>query len=369
MPETYAVVYGGPSSEHDISVLTGLQALRILREIAAGGEVHSIYWSKRGDFYAVAPELEAEAFVNGVPPKSKQLELVTGDEGGFRVKRSLGKPKVLAVDAVVNCCHGGAGEDGRLQSALDLAGVAYTGPTANQAALGMDKLTFGAFAAALGLPTLPRTVLATESAPAFPAPWIVKPRFGGSSIGIEIVDEYETALKLAASSPHLRAGAVVEPFLAEAVDLNISVRGHGRTALSEIERPLRAGQGIYSYKDKYLTSGEGILGAPRELPAQVPDHVAQTIRDVATKVRDALPVRGVARIDFLWNGDDVWLNEINTIPGALSFYLWRESGVSYRELMSDLVAETRVSRSYEPTASGSDGSALRSAESIARKLA
>ena len=105
---------------------------------------------------------------------------------------------------------------------------------------------------------------------------------------------------------------------------------------------------------------------PRE--SKLPDDVAQRVRDVSAHVRDALPPVGVARIDFLWDGDDVWLNEINTIPGALSFYLWRESRVSYRELMSDLVAETRVSRSYEPTVTGSDGSALRSA-GIARKLA
>lgn len=369
MTTSLAVLYGGPSPEHDISILTGLQALRVLAQ-TAGSDVQSIYWAKNGEFYAVAPDLEAEAFLTGVPPKSKQLELVIGSEGGFVLRKGIGRPKPLRIEALANCCHGGAGEDGRLQGALDLAGVPYTGPTAPQAALGMDKWAFGAVAQAMGLPTLPRALVQPgDPAPSFAPPWIVKPRFGGSSIGIEIVDDHETMIRLVSSSPHLRAGAVAEPFLPSAVDLNVSVRGRGQVVMSEIERPLRAGEGIYSYHDKYLTGGEGILGAPRELPAQVDAAVRERIQEIALKLRTSLPVRGVARIDFLLDGENLWLNEINTIPGALSFYLWRASGVSYDELMLDLVEEARKFQAYEGSAGGSDGTALRSADSIARKLA
>ena len=371
MTPSLAVLYGGPSPEHDVSILSGLQALRILTK-RTGGDVASIYWSKSGGFYLVASDLEAEAFVNGVPPKSRQLNLVTGADGGFILPKGLGKAKHLRVQAVVNCCHGGPGEDGRLQGALDLAGVPYTGPTASQAALGMDKMAFGLVVSSLGLPTLPRVLVQQgDPAPNFAPPWIIKPRFGGSSIGIEIVDTYETMMQLTSSSPHLRAGAVAEPFLPDAVDLNISVRGHGQLVVSEIERPLRVGakEGIYTYQDKYLTSGEGILGAPRELPAKLDLASRDRIRDIALRIRGALPVRGVSRIDLLMDGSDIWLNEINTIPGALSLYLWRESGVSYDELMMDLVEEVQKSPAYEALATGADGSALRSADSIARKLA
>lgn len=371
MSSSLAVLYGGPSPEHDISILSGLQALRIMSGLA-GGEVYSIYWSKAGEFYAVSPDLEADAFISGVPPKSRQLELVVGPGGGFLMKKGFGKPKQLRIEALVNCCHGGPGEDGRLQAALDLAGVPYSGPTASQAALGMDKMAFGLVAGSFGLPVLPRALIQTgDPVPEFPPPWIIKPRFGGSSIGIEIIDNQETLTQLLSSSPHLRAGAVAEPFLPKSEDLNISVRGAGQVVVSEIERPLRSGFAgeFYTYKEKYLTSGEGIVGAPRELPATIGEELRERIRSIALQLRTALPIRGIARIDFLLDDDALWLNEINTVPGALSFYLWRASGVPYTEIISDLIEEARTCPTYQPLAIGADGSALHSAGSIARKLA
>ncbi len=106
--------------------------------------------------------------------------------------------------------------------------------------------------------------------PAFAGPYIVKPRFGGSSIGIEITDDLSAVGALVRTSPHYRSGAVIEPYLADAVDLNISVLTHPALRLSAIERPLRGDARIYSYADKYL-GGEGMASAKRELPASVPE--------------------------------------------------------------------------------------------------
>src|SRR5205814_1211410 len=143
-----AVIFGGPSPEHDISVLTGLQAVRAL--VQAGVAADAVFWSKTNEFYAVDPALEARDYADRVPKKSRPLVLGTH---GFDGKRAP------APSAVVNCCHGGPGEDGTLQAALDLAGIAYTGPTVAGAALGMDKLAFGALMTAAGLPSLPRVEL------------------------------------------------------------------------------------------------------------------------------------------------------------------------------------------------------------------
>jgi D-alanine-D-alanine ligase len=365
----HAVIFGGPSPEHDISILTGLQASRVLLD--NGHQVIGVYWAKSGQFHSVSPSSEAEAFVNGLPPGSKRLNLLlAGDNTGFQETGGIRRSRPVDIDVVVNCCHGGPGEDGRLQSALDLAGVRYTGPTARGAALGMDKLAFGAVAAGAGIPTLPRHAIhAGVSKPDFDPPWILKPRYGGSSIGIEIVEDFDTALHLVDTSAHFRAGAVIEPFLLDAVDLNVSVRGTGEPAISEIERPLKDGKGIYSYAEKYLTGGAGITGAPRELPAELPTKIRQRINECASSVARLGGVRGVARIDFLLSGDEVWLNEINTIPGALSFYLWRASGVSYIDLMRDMIKEARSAPTYEAVLAGADGLALRGAASIARKLA
>lgn len=365
-----AVLFGGPSPEHDISILTGLQAARGLAN--AGADPLAVYWAKNGAFHLVPATLEAADYERGVPAKASALELVTRPGGGFFTEGGrFSKPSRLDISAIVNCCHGGPGEDGSLQSALELAGVPYGGPSAAGAALGMDKLAFAGVLELAGLPSLPRHHLTlSETKPSFPGPYIVKPRFGGSSIGIEITDDVDVARALLKSSVHLRDGAIVEPYLPDAVDLNISVRTYPSVQLSPIERPLRrdASGRIYTYAEKYLGGGEGLSSAPRELPAQIPESVATEIRAIATAVAAAALVRGVARLDFLWDGDRVYANEINTIPGALSWYLWNACGVSLATLLTDMLAEAaQPTRHY--TTDGADGSALRAAGSIAGKLA
>ena len=357
-----AVVFGGPSPEHDISILTGLQACRTLLD--SGKDVVAIYWAKSGAWFSVDPALEAADFADGVPPKATPLRLVAEPGAGFMDKR-----KPVDVSSVVVCCHGAPGEDGTLQGALDLAGIRYTGPGAAGSALGMDKLAFGAVVEQAGLPSVPRRLLVADLEWNVGPPYILKPRFGGSSIGIEVVDGLETAQALAASSVHLRDGAVIEPFLEGSRDYNIAVRTYPRFQLSAIEAPVRAGtsDAIYSYEQKYL-SGGGLEGSARELPAILPADVEQRIRDAARMVAGLVGVRSVARVDFLVRGPDLWVNEINTIPGSLAAYLWVEPPVSRRELIMDIVAEAEEQPIRRFTTAGSDGTALRSAGAIASKL-
>ena len=353
-----AVIFGGPSPEHDVSILTGLQAARALA--AVGLDVAAIYWSKTNTFHAVDPASEGSDFVEGVPRKARDLVLTTQ---GFEGK------KAPRLNVVVNCCHGGPGEDGTLQAALDLAGLAYTGPTVAGAALGMDKLAFGAAVTALGLPSLPRQLVTPDADEPFKGPYIVKPRFGGSSIGIEVAADWTTARALL-QSVHMRAGAVVEPYLPEAYDLNVAVRAYPEVQLSAIEKPLRkaaADGGILGYADKYL-GGEGMVSAPRELPADIPSEVEKQLREAATAIVGLAGVRGVARIDFLRNGDELYVNEINTIPGSLAKYLWVEPTVPFATLLTDMIAEAERRPSIAWTSAGADGSALRAAGSIAGKL-
>src|SRR5262245_28029440 len=142
-----AVLFGGPSPEHDISILTGLQVARVLAD--AGEQVTGLYWSKSGDWHAVVPSLEARDFLEGQPRSATPVKLVLGAGGGFHEdKRKL---RLLDIEVAVNCCHGGPGEDGTLQAALDLAGVAYTGPSAAAAALVMDKAAAHALAEGCGV--------------------------------------------------------------------------------------------------------------------------------------------------------------------------------------------------------------------------
>ncbi len=352
-----AVLFGGPSPEHDVSILTGLQAARAL------GEVHTVYWDKTGAFWEVDPGLEADAFVEGVPRKSGQLRLVAGE--GL-----VGKRRPLDVSAVLNCCHGGPGEDGTIQAALDLAGLAYTGPNVAGAALGMDKLAFANVVTAARLPSLPRVTLGPDRPPPFPGPYIVKPRFGGSSIGIDVVANAGVAVARLQANPHLRAGAVVEPYREDAVDLNVAVRSWPALEQSAIEKPLRrqgGGGEILGYGDKYL-GGEGMVNAPRELPAELTAATEARVRELTTAVAGLAGLRGLARIDFLLTGGEVFVNEMNTIPGSLAKYLWVAPAIAFRQLLHHLLEEASRRPTTHWTTAGADGTALRSASSIASKL-
>lgn len=359
-----AVVFGGPSPEHDISILTGLQAARTL--VDGGVDVHAFYWAKTGRWYQVDPHLEALAFADGVPDRAKELRFVAEPGEGFLLKK-----KALDVSVIVNCCHGSPGEDGSLQAAFDLAGLRYTGPNAAGSNLGMDKLAFGAVMTTAGLQSVPRRLVTDddETWVGLSAPYIVKPRFGGSSIGIEIVSDRRTALDLLKTSPHMRQGAVVEPFLNGCRDYLIAVRTYPELQLSAIEAPVRdAGAAhIYNYAQKYLAGG-GLEGSARELPAQLPPDIEKIIRDTATVAAGLVGVRSVARVDFLVRDGEVWLNEINTIPGSLAAYLWIDPPVSRLQLLVDMITEAESGTPRGFTTSGADGTALRNAASIASKL-
>jgi D-alanine-D-alanine ligase len=371
-----AVIFGGPSPEHDVSVLTGLQAARGLAAApaalgVAGASVRALFWSKTGEWFEVDAALEAEAFLEGVPRGAQRLQLVAGSDGGFTEPGGrLGRARALDLDAALVCCHGGPGEDGSLQAALDLAGIAYSGPTVAGAALGMDKMAFGAVVAAAGLPTLPRVLVAPGGdPPPFEGPYIVKPRFGGSSIGIDVVEDIATARARLSANPHLRFGAVLEPYRPDLTDLQVGVRTWPALELSAIERPIRASAGadILDYRDKYV-AGEGMAGARRELPARIPSELEKGLRDAGERIAALAGVRGVARIDFLSDGEHFVVNEINTIPGSLARYLWVAPDLPFASLLGDLLAEARARPTHAYSAAGADGTVLRSAGSIAGKL-
>ncbi len=167
----------------------------------------------------------------------------------------------------------------------------------------------------------------------------------------------------------MHRGAVVEPFLEGCRDYLIAVRTFPELQLSAIEAPLReeGAANIYSYSQKYL-SGGGLEGSARELPARLPAGLEDTITTTAVRVAELVGVRSIARIDFLVRDDDVWLNEINTIPGSLAAYLWVDPPISRRQLLADMIAEAEKGSARRFPITGSDGTALRNAASIASKL-
>ena len=363
-----AIVFGGPSPEHDISVLTALQCERSLA--GAGVEVVPIYWTPAGAWFAVPPGAEGKDFVGGPPAGAEPLELLVDADGGFFTKGKLGRRRRLEVPVALLCLHGGPGEAGILQGILELVGIPYTGAPSWGSMLGMDKLAQHDLVVAAGVPALPRLALRPGVRPPFDGPYIVKPRFGGSSVGIEVVDDVDTAVGLLRASVHLRRGAVIEPYREDAVDLNLGVRTWPEFQVSLLEKPVRGASGpIYSYAEKYLGGGQGagLETAPRELPAQVPDEVTAAATEHARVVVDVLGLRGLARIDYLLVDGTLQVNEVNTIPGTMGLYLWPKD-VPISRLLLDTVDEAeRAGVAAWPTA-GADGTALQAASGISAKL-
>ncbi|AKT51053.1 hypothetical protein ADJ73_06505 [Arsenicicoccus sp. oral taxon 190] len=232
----------------------------------------------------------------------------------------------------------------------------------------MDKLAFGALMADAGVPTLRREIVSPDFRPSFDGPYIVKPRFGGSSIGIEVVDDYDTALALLKSSLHMRAGAVVEPYRDDLWDLNISFTTAPQFKTSLIEKPLRKeGGAIYDYAGKYMGGGaDGMTSAPRELPAQIDPALEAQARELARQVQQLTGLTGINRLDFLTDGTDIYVNEVNSIPGAMALYLWPDEDPG--KLLLAMVEEAKTANRRMPTASFEEGAALRAAGGISGKL-
>lgn len=373
---TWTVIFGGPSPEHEISILTGLQAERVLR--SAGHTIHPVYVAPNGQWLAVPDNTEAKDYLEGSPPGSKELDVRLGGQPGLYLKKVMGS-KRLDVDAALLCFHGGGGEGGGAAFVCELLGIPHTGSSLYAGAVGMDKLAFAGLLANASIPSLPRQHVSHTTRPDFSGPYIVKPRFGGSSIGIEIVDDIDTARALADSSPHLKNGAVIEPYRADVVDLNISFRTYPTLELTALERPLRGGAGteaqaaggVYSYQEKYLQGegGAGLTHAPREFPAQVPGVVAARAVELTTAVAEVTRLTGIVRVDLLWDpaDDSVFVNEVNTIPGALSLYLWSPTRPP-AEVLTDALREAVERRIRWPQAGFSQGIALKAAGGIAGKL-
>jgi D-alanine-D-alanine ligase len=353
-----AVIFGGPSDEHDISILTGLQVARAVTGIQA------VYWSKSGEWYLVDTDLEASDFLEGAPRKARPISFVAAPGEALVHKR-----KSLGIKAVLIACHGGPGEDGTLQGLLDLAGIRYTGTGQAASALGMDKLAFAAAMAAAGLPTLPRTLVSTgrEESPGFEGPYIVKPRFGGSSIGIEVAEDWPTVLGLKTASRFFDQGAVVEPFLAKSRDLQVAVRTYPEFQLSAVEEPARSGEGIYSYDQKYLAWG-GEVSSGRELPARLEDELAEELRRLSRRVTDVAGLRSITRVDYLERDGEVFVNEVNTVPGSMAAYLWVDPPLERKQLFEDMLSEAESTPTRVFSTAGSDGTALANAGTIASKL-
>jgi D-alanine-D-alanine ligase len=380
MPNTkLAVIFGSRSVEHEVSVITAQQIMAAAD--ADKYEIVPLYVTKQGDWLTGAPlfdpDLTRESSVfrdlarfqgpsrlEGIErvalaPAPGQRALVRLDSGGLGLFRRGAGPEI---DVVFPAVHGTHGEDGTLQGLLELADLPYVGAGVAAAAVGMDKLLMKAAFQAAGLPVVegrgytraeyqrdPDRVL-DEIGGTLGYPAFVKPAVLGSSIGVARVgnrDDLRFALEVACSyGRRLLVERAVEPLL----EVNCAVLGNDDPIPSVCEQPVPS-EGVLSFADKYLRGAkEGptppVVGqksptrSNRLIPAPISADLTARIQQLAVAAFRAIDCAGIARVDFLVapDKDEVYVNEINTMPGSLSFYLWEPSGVPFPELIDRLVA-------------------------------
>ncbi len=355
------VAFGGRSVEHDVSIITGLQALSVLEERHAP---IPIYIARSGRWYTGEALRELSVYQqDGGDPQAEEINfdlhngrlLRAGGAGSLlRSRRSGGRGnQSIELDAVVLATHGTQGEDGCLQGALELAQLPYVGPPVGAAAAAMDKLTTKALLAQAGLPALACLALRREewdldkngclarACEAFDFPVYLKPASLGSSVGVSRCSseaELAGALELGFE---LDRTCLLEPSVEGGIEVNCSVIGRPgvEPRASVCEQPIAA-EDFLSFEDKYLSGAKssGMKGAQRLIPAPLPDALTAQVQDLAKRAFTAFGCAGVTRVDFLIDSTErVYVNELNTIPGSFSFYLWEPAGLPFAQLMDDLI--------------------------------
>ncbi len=336
------VVFGSRSPEHEISIITACQVMPVLREL--GAVVLPLYLTKAGLLLTDPSFAELSTFRGELPVEGTEVAVELG-RGRLRTPGAgvLGRSRELPLDLLFPLVHGSHGEDGTLAALADLLRLPQVGSGTMGAALAMDKYRSKQLLAAAGLPVVPGRLVGTPDGAAGAAlPVVVKPNRSGSSIGVSLVEEgagLAPALELALQ---FDTEAIVEPAVPGAEDLNCAVKRRGERA-SEVERP-RKQRGPLSYQDKYVGGpkggAKGKADPRRELPAAISAELRARVRELAVLAFDALDLGGTARVDFLLSeSGELYVNEVNTIPGSLAFYLWEAGGVGFAPLLEELVTE------------------------------
>ena len=344
------IMFGGISPEHEVSIITGLQVVEnIDREKYTP---HVVYVSKKGEFkylgnLTTRKDFDAE--------KGTEVQFGKDSEGGFISAGGLWKKKYHPT-AVYMAFHGGLGEGGQVQSILEHLNIPFTCTTAESSFICMNKQLTKDVVISMGVPVIEGVSISSKTirvssqeltkqiSSELGLPLIIKPVHFGSSIGISIAKTEIELEKALIEASHVDSEILVEKLAKDFKEYNVAVRQiNGELECSEIEKPFSQDE-ILSFADKYerggKKTGSGMASLQRELPAKISVKLQEKINDLAKRAFTACRCKGMVRIDFMVLSDDqIYLTEINPIPGSMAFYLWEASGISFTQQISDLLEE------------------------------
>ena len=354
------VIFGGETVEHEVSVITAVQAMEHINQEKY--EIVPIYISKDRYWYTGKMLMDIDVYkdFNELKRYAKQVVL-TKDKDGFCLMSTKGifKRKISYIDIAFPIVHGNNAEDGTLQGYLDSVGIPYVGSRVLGSALGQDKIVMKQIFKDQNLPIVNYTWFfdseyADDCEKIFDRvrkigyPVIVKPATLGSSVGITYVKNEHSLAKAIEEAIKYDIKVIVEKAVPNLMEVNCSVLGnHIHQEVSAIEE-VTSDDDFLTYQDKYIggskgklkgTSSKGMASASRIIPAKISDDLRSKIENTSKEVFKALNLSGVCRIDYLIDKktNKYYVNEPNTIPGSLSFYLWEPIGKSYSELLDDLI--------------------------------
>lgn len=358
MKTTIGVFFGGRSTEHEISVISANQAINAIDKDKF--DVVPVYITKQGKWYTGDALLEISNYRNTTSLLEKCQEVymkpIYGDYNLYKAKKPMFGSDVFAkFDVVIPVLHGSNGEDGIFEGVLETIGIPYAGCSTLASANGMDKITMKMILQASGIPVVDylwftdrqwfekRDELIGDIEKKLGYPVIVKPANLGSSVGIGRAHDRDDLIDKINTAEQYSSRIIVEHMVDNLQEINCSVLGDcDDYQTSVLEEPIKSGE-ILSYTDKYMGGSKGKTGmqsAQKRIPADLPESETARIKDLAGKTFAVLSCHGVSRVDMIIDRDNrnIYVNEINTIPGSLSFYLWEASGIKFDKLMERLVS-------------------------------
>ena len=339
-----AVIFGGKSCEHEISVLTGVFVLNLIdREKYTPVPV---YVDVDGRIYTSGKMYDLNVFKRGQKRSFERVFFEGGYLYAFHVEKKKIK-KLHKIDVAINCCHGGLGEGGGVSALMSLNGIPLASPDLTASGVFMDKCTTKMIMRALGVPTLDSirvnekdyqkrgTFLLKSVERRLKYPVIVKPAHLGSSIGIAVardVQQLKTAIETAFT---LDNRVLIEKYLKDKKDVNCAAYSLGGEIItSGVETAF--GEGVYSFEEKYVKrKADGGNGGGDTLDVDL----REKIRAYTKTVYKRMNMQGVVRMDFLVSEGKAYLCEVNTVPGSLAYYLFCERISDAKTFFTDLLDE------------------------------
>lgn len=360
-----SVFFGGKSVEHEVSIITAIQAIENINKEKY--DIIPVYIAKNNKMYCgeFIGDIRQYKDINSLLNNSREVTLA---QKGDKVvllkcnKRFFEKSIYDYIDIAFPIVHGTNVEDGTIQGYLKMFNLPYVGCDVISSAVGMDKYVCKCLLKENNIPVLDCKCftlkdfndsvenIMEEVEKDIPYPVIVKPVNLGSSVGIEIAKNKEELQKSIENAFSYSKKILVEKVIVKLKEVNCSVVGDYEEAMtSECEEPVKTDE-ILSYTDKYISGGKktgGKMAGSKnsmnagvlKLPAEITKEQKQTIQDLAIKTFKILGCSGVIRIDFMIDEDtnQIYVNEVNTIPGSLSFHLWRATNLNYTDLLDKLI--------------------------------